>query len=117
MSMIYLKDWIKFEQLAKKAMNDELNAIVNKSWRDNKYDAKKLCETIDWKGKAEMKIEKAAHESDTMKYFTAIFQSNKTKDHPTVSNITNELESYNNYKPSLDDPYDMGELEVALKEI
>ena len=113
----YLNNWIRFEQLAKKATNDELNVKVNKSWRDKKNDPKKLWRAIDWKGKAEAKIEKPAHESDTMKYFKGIFQADKTKDRPIVADIKNELSRYKKYIPPLDDPYEMKELDTALMQI
>ena len=96
-STTYLENWMKFENLARKAANNEMNVKVNKSWRDKQDDGKELWKLIDWKGKAETKVEKPAHESDTMKYFTEIFQSSKTKKHPVVSNITNELNNYNTY--------------------
>ena len=116
-SITYLNNWIKFENLARKATNNEMNVKVNKSWRDKKYDPKKLWKAIDWKGNAEIKVEKPAHESDTMKYFTAIFQSEKTKEHPIVSDIVNEVHSYSKYIPSLDDPFSMDELNVSLMQM
>ena len=42
---------------------------------------------IDWKGQAEVQVDKNANEYDILKYFTGIFQSNKMKTHPTVSSI------------------------------
>ena len=113
----YLNTWMRFETLARKARNNEMNVKVNKSWRDKKYDSKKLWKAIYWKGSAETKIEKPAHEADTMKYFTAIFQSSKTRDHATVSDVKDELLKYDNYIPSLDDPFTMDELDNSLKQI
>ena len=113
----YLENWVKFENLTRKAKNKEMNVRVNKSWQDKRYDSKKLWQTIDWKGKAEQKVEKPAHEADTMRYFTAIFQSTKTKDHATISDVEDELSNYNTYVPSLDNPFTPTELERSLKEI
>ena len=108
---------MKFENLTRKARNKEMNVRVNKSWRDKKYDSKRLWQTIDWKGKAEEKVEKPAHEADTMKYFTAIFQSTKTKNKAKISDIEDELLNYDNYVPSLDDPFTSQELEISLKQM
>ncbi len=46
----YLENWMKFEELARKAKNNEMNVKVNKTWRDKRYDGKKLWKAIDWKG-------------------------------------------------------------------
>ena len=94
-----------------------MNVRVNKSWRDKKYNSKELWKTIDWKGNAQNKIEKPAHESDTMEYFTKIFQSSKTKDQPTVSDVTTDLNNYDTYIPSIDDPITMKELDDSIKQI
>ena len=102
---IYLENWVKFENLTRKAKNKEMNVRVNKSWQDKRYDSKKLWQTIDWKGKAEEKVEKPAHEADTMKYFTAIFQSTKTKNKAKISDMENELPNYDNYVPLLENQF------------
>ena len=94
-----------------------MNVKVNKSWRDKKYDSKKLWQTIDWKGKAEEKVEKPAHESDTMKYFTAIFKSTKTKDRAKIWDTEDELSNYDTYVPSLDNPFTPEEVDEALRQI
>ncbi len=113
----YLENWTKFEDLARKAKNNEMNIKVNKTWRDKRYDGKKLWKAIDWKGRAESKAEKPAHEADTMKYFTGIFQSSKTKDHLVVNDISEEVASYESYISTLDDPITMEELNTSLVEI
>ena len=112
---MYLENWAKFDTLAREASNKEMNTKVNKSWRNKKFDGKKLWKAVDWKGKVEEKVEKPAHEADTMNYFTSIFQSSKTKHHPTISTVMDELNNYYNYIPSLDDPFTMQELDEALK--
>ena len=113
----YLENWIRFEKLAKKAANEELNVRRNKSWRDIRFDGKKLWQAIDWNGKAEIKIEKPAYEADTIKYFTGIFNSAKTKNDPTVLDIIEDLHRYEMYIPSLDDTMGMDELDYALRSI
>ena len=114
-AITYLEEWRKFDTLAREASNSELNVRINKSWRDKRFDGRKLWNSIDWKGSAEAKVEKPAHESDTMKYFTSIFQSTKTKDHATIKDIKENLDNYNQYVPSLDDSFTMKELDNALK--
>ena len=114
---LYLDNWAKFEDLARKAKNNEMNIRVNKTWRDKRYDGKQLWKAIDWKGRAETKVEKPAHEADTMKYFTGIFQSTKTKDHAIISDISEDMSKYENYVSALDDPITIEELNTALKEI
>ena len=111
----YLENWIKFDTLAREASNKEMNVKINKSWKDKIFDGRKLWRSIDWKGNAEAKVEKPAHESDTMRYFTSIFQSSKTKDHATIADIRDKIENYSNYIPSLDDPFTIEELDNALK--
>ena len=110
----YVNNWIRFEDLARTAANSELNVRKNKAWRDKKYDGKKLWEAIDWKGKAEEKMEKPAYEADTLKYFTGIFNSEKTAKNPIISDIEGKINNYNNYIPKLDDPISMKELQHAL---
>lgn len=113
----YIENWMRFEKLARTTMNNELNVRRNKAWRDKQYDGRKLWEAIDWNGKAETKIEKPAYEADTMKYFTGIFNSEKTKNNPIVHDIKEEIDNYNVYIPSLDDPISMEELQFALRNI
>ena len=111
----YVENWIRFEKLAKKASNDELNVRRNKSWRDKRYDGKELWKAIDWNGRAEVKTEKPAYEADTIKYFTGIFNSLKTKDDPTVADVVEDLSRYEMYIPSLDNRMNMDELDDALR--
>ena len=44
-----------------------------------------LWDLTDWKGKAEVKVEKHAEESEITKYFKSIFQLIKRKSHPVVN--------------------------------
>ena len=115
--LTYIENWMKFEDMAKDAENNELNSQINTSWKDCKKDGKKLWNMIDWKGKAEVKKEEPADESETTKYFTEIFQSSKTKSHPVVSDVMHTVESYDTYIPILDDNPTMNELEIAISKI
>ena len=72
---------------------------------------------IDWKGMSDVNDNKILHDSQIQKYFRNIFQSHKTKQHPTVSNITNKLHNYFLYIPILDDVPNMSEVELALNNI
>ena len=81
---IYLENWIKYENLALQAENDELNIHQNKSWKNKKKDGKSLWNAIDWKGKSEMRNETQVDENIISKYFYKIFQSENTKDNPII---------------------------------
>ena len=114
---VYLENWKKYEELAVQVENSEINAAVNTSWKNCRKDGKALWEMIDWKGKAEVKADETANECEMLKYFTGIFQSTKTKTHPTVSTTFCDLESYDTYIPILDDIPSMLELLVAMKRL
>ena len=51
------------------------------------------------------------------KYFSDIFQSDKTKLYPTIYDISHEIENYNFYVPILDDNPSMNELENAIEKL
>ena len=72
---------------------------------------------IDWKGKAELKNVEKVDEFQTQKYFSDIFQPDKTKLHPTIYDISHEIENYNFYVPTLDDNPTMNELENAIEKL
>ena len=48
---VYLHEWQKYEAIAIKTKNEELNTKINISWRNIKNDGKKMWNAIDWKGK------------------------------------------------------------------
>ena len=81
----YLENYLKYQQIALDAENQEVNANQNTAWRAAKKDGKKLWEQIDWKGRADAKNETLIHESEIIPYFKNIFQSEKTKDHPRIN--------------------------------
>ena len=72
---------------------------------------------IDWKGSADTKKEVLIQESDITPYFTKIFQSEKTRNHPKVESVVTELNNYHSYVPTLDDPFEYDELVVAVKKV
>ena len=73
-----------------------------------------MLDVIDWKGISDVNDNKILHDSQIQKY---IFQSHKTKHHPTVNNIMNELHNYFLYIPILDDLPNTSEVELALNNI
>ena len=110
----YLQNWMKYEELARNAVAVEFNIKENVAWKNIKKDGRKMWSVIDWKGKPEVKNEKPIHESQIQKYFRNIFQSKKTKNHPTVANIMNDLHNYFVYIPMLDDLPDKEEIKSAI---
>ena len=113
----YLENFVLYQQLAASAENDEINAKKNSAWKNAKKDGKKLWKLIDWKGKADSKKEILIHESDITQYFTKIFQSEKTRDHPKVDSVAEQLNHYHNYVPALDDPFAFEELTKAVGKV
>ena len=108
---------MSFDRLALKAENEEINASINTSWKNCKKDGKKLWNMIDWKGKAEVKIEEPAEESEILRYFRDIFQSKKTENHPKINSIICDIDSYDMHIPILDRVPSMEELDVAIKRV
>ena len=115
--ILYLENWAKFDKLAKKAEDNELNIPQNKAWKDVRKDGKKMWDKIDWSGKAEVERKKDLQDYQIYQYFTNIFQSHKMKNLPTIANILGDLEDYQIYIPILDDLPDMDELNRAMKKI
>ena len=74
-----------------------------------KADGKKLWDCIDWNGKAEIKTEKRAEETEILQYFKNIFQSPKTQHNPVIEEVWSELENYDKVIPLLDDKPTMEE--------
>ena len=77
--IVYLENWVKFENMAVEAENSEINVKRNRLWKNSKCDSKKLWAMIDWKGKAEQNTDDKIDEEETLQYFSGIFQSEKTK--------------------------------------
>ena len=65
--------------MAKVLENKELNCKVNKSWRDNSKDGRKLWKQIDWNGKANKSDVLDVPKNVKYAYFSDIFQSEKNK--------------------------------------
>ena len=113
----YLENYVLYQQLAANAENEEINTKKNRAWRGAKKDGKTLWKLIDWKGKADSKKEVLIQESDITPYFTKIFQSDKTKDHPKVESTVETLNDYHAYVPALDDPLKFEELMKAVGKV
>ena len=45
----YLEEWMKYENLARKAEESEMNMKANSSWKNIKKDGRKMWGVIDWK--------------------------------------------------------------------
>ena len=97
-----LENFLRFEQLAVESENKEINSHRNSAWKSAKQDGEKMWELIDWKGKADTKKEILIDESEVNTYFKHIFQSEKTMDHPKISDVDATLESYQMHIPFLD---------------
>ena len=117
LALKYLENWVKFENLAIRAENKELNTQCNVSWSKLKHDRKKMWNAIDWKGRSESTGEKKVNESQIIRYFTNIFQSAKIATNPTVSDVIETLNLYDGYVPLLDDIPNIEELNLALKSV
>ena len=111
----YLQDWLKYENLALQAENNELNMSCNKAWKNVRHDSKKMWDRIDWRGKDELKNDSNVNESQIKSYFTSIFQSEKTVNNPIVSDVNEDLSQYDFHVPVLDAIPNMYELEIAMK--
>ena len=112
----YLKNWVKFENMAMTARNREINTKINKSWKGAKGDSKKIWAMVDWKGKADKDDDDKIDEEETAKYFSQIFQSAKTKHHPVITDeLITSVESYNVQIPLVDHIPSMNKVEYALK--
>ena len=50
--MVYLENWVKFQNLSRISEDKELNIRINKTWKNSKGNSKKMWSLIDWKGNA-----------------------------------------------------------------
>ena len=110
----YLNTWLEAEKLAKMKKNEEMNVRVNESWKNCKNDGKSLWKAIDWKGKSVKEKVEEVPANVVHTYFKGIFQSTKTKDNPTLS----EVEIYAcEYNEELDQDISIDEVNTAMDEI
>ena len=114
---IYLQNWLVYENLALRAEDAELNTRYIKSWKSMKHDSKKMWGLIDWKGKSGINKDYYVNESVINSYFINIFQSDKTKNQPVVTDIVEIINIYEIHVPALDRMPDINELDIALKSI
>ena len=114
--IVYLENWVKFENMAVEAENSKINVKRNRLWKNSKGDSKKLWAMIDWKGKAEQNTDDKIDEEETLQYFSGIFQSEKTKKHPVITNeLFERLAEYNVNIPFIDTVPTMYDVELALR--
>ena len=76
-----------------------------------------MWELIDWNGKAENKKDILIQDNDADAYFRNIFQSKSTFGHPTIADVTDQLDTYNTFIPLMDDIPQKAELYKALKKV
>ena len=70
---------------------------------------------IDWKGKGEEDLEKV-DEEEMQEYFSKIFQSEKTTNHPIITDeLFQEITRYNVTIPDIDNELTFAEVEYALR--
>ena len=111
-----IQNGIDFQQLAS-AEYKELNLKKSSVWKDAKNNGKKMWELIDWSSKAEIKKDVLIQENNADLYFKNIFQSEKTREHPTIGNVNDELNTYYMYVPLMDDIPQKTELDKAQKKL
>ena len=114
----YLEVATKYEELARHKENEEINVQINTAWKNAKADGKKLWSLIDWKGNAEsndspLKI----RESEIYKHFKNIFQSDKTRQHPMIKDVKQQLDEYNKVIPFMDELPKKDEVDFAVRNI
>ena len=98
------------------AENSEINVKRNRLWKNSTGDSKKLWALFDWKGKAEQNTDDKIDEEETLQYFSGIFQSEKTKKHPVITNeLFERLAGYNVNIPFIDTVPTMYDVELALR--
>ena len=72
---------------------------------------------IDWKGRADIKKEALIRKADITPYFKKIFQYEKTRNHPKVDSVQDNIQSYQAYVPVTDDEFQYDELLVAVRKV
>ena len=72
---------------------------------------------IDWKGNVEKDDEKELSHQEIYNFFTKIFQSTKTLESPTITDVSNEIQRYEMYIPSTDMDIQTEEIDYACQDI
>ena len=115
-SIVYLVNWIKFNNMALKAESNEINTKINKSWKNGWKNPKKLWEMVDWKGKSRTEDGKNFDNEGTYEYFKNIFKSEKTQNHPVISDdLLEDINLYDVCIPITDCTPTKVETELAIK--
>ena len=109
------QNWWEYNSLALDMENKEFNTSINKKWTHcQKNDSRKMWKMIDWKGHSQKKPQDQIDPTSIKKFFTNIFQSKKTKDDLTISDIQGEIDNYYTNSQLLDNQISMKELKDAL---
>ena len=117
-SEFFRKEWLFYQDVAWKKEKEELAKMKTQNWR-NCYtnDTKKLWRTIDWKGEYSNTMKNDTIPPNIIyKYFNNIFNSKKTQNDPTTSDIEN-IEDLIANCPITDSQIGREELEFAIKKI
>lgn len=90
-SEFYRNEWLFYQEAAWEKEKEELKQLKTHRWR-NCYmnDTKKLWRMIDWKGEYSNTVKNDSIPPNVIhKYFNDIFNSEKTENDPTISDIVN----------------------------
>lgn len=114
----YANSWWHYHSLAIEQEKYEYNVNINKRWTNcYKSNTKRLWELIDWKGDTR---NNSVHEIDPdiiQSYFKNIFQSTKVSNDPIVQDVSDEINNYSMYIPSLDDMPIFDEINIAINNV
>ena len=114
----FLNRWICYQELACYKEEKEYNLKADNKWKSCvKSNSRKLWSLIDWRDKSNTVGCESLNSKIINTYFNEIFQSNNTKNNPTISDVIPMLKDYNMYVPILDDDISVDEFDLAINEI
>ena len=113
----YRNEWLFYQELTWKAEREELDHLKSQQWRHYyANDPKKLWQMIDWKGEiSTRKSNENLPPNVIHKYFDNIFNSEKTRNDPTIDGI--DIEDLIVHCPESDTQIDQDELDYAIRKI
>ena len=110
--------WWNYYLLAGEMEEKEYNTSVNKKWvHSKKSNPKQMWKMVDWKGQSQSKSSGEVDSTCANKYFKDIFQSEKTKGHPTVKSIQTEIDNFVTVDHPMDTEIMMKELRYSLMNV
>ena len=115
---IAAQQWWDYNRLAIDMEKKELNTSINKKWAHcRKNDPRKMWKMIDWKGHSQEKPSSDIDPISINRYFTNIFQSDKTSNHLTIADIQADVDSYRPNSQLLDNQMTIEELKTVLNNV